>query len=483
MGNMASTILSHDDLQKQTEPADIVSENPAIENVVATFDNLRFAGDYLAARVDGGIRPFHYTNHVFNRAGLNNHFQGIKRLRAGQYIVVSGGDETRSLAHLFFIKMATKPANGFWRANIVTRKKAPGNDKITTVVNVDRVYWHGGGMDTTGDILAVPVESSAGNISKIVFYHVANPEAPRPFAFEIVRPHAKVGAVALTRLPNKHYLLAAWSDSDKEPLKPRLEIYLSRTTNFFDGFPDTFVTWDRRNVEADFTRVRHADFGNFQTVNFIRQSDGKLFLAGMHNTSDAAPVTPGDDWVDLYEVTFPSGMPGAGTPLSVPKIKKIANHKLAQGGKQYNLDAAGGIYFTPDEKLCVYAGFHWKVGGEIKFAEFSPAPASTQALAQTDSGWVELYEHDNFRGRMVRIYQDGDSHFRNYKRVYANGESFDDKVSSARFQLPPNVTYSLFKHRDYKGTRFDLVGNGAVQEIPDFKNIDFGDKVSSSRFV
>lgn len=399
---MASKIFFHNDLQMQTEPANMLCADPAIKDVVATFNNLRSDGDSLAAKVDEGISTFHYANHIFNRFGFNNHFQGIKRLRSGQHIVISGSDKKRSLSHLFFIKMGTRTTNGFWRSNIATRTTAPVGDKITTVVKVDPVYWHGGGMDTTGDILAVPVENSGNSNSKILFYNVANPEAPRPFPFEIDRPHGKAGAVALTRLPNRHYLVAAWSDSDNLP--PRLEIYLSRTTNFFDGFPDTFVTWDRRNVEADFTRVQHADFGNFQAVNFIRQSDGKLFLAGMHNTSKAATFTRGDDWVDLYEVTFPLDMPGAGTALSIPKIKKVANKKLAQGGKQYNLDAAGGTYSTSDGNLCIYAGFHWKVDGEVKFAEISPAPSSV--LAQTDSGWIELSEHYDFGGRRVPVYQD-----------------------------------------------------------------------------
>ncbi|MFQ5629405.1 MAG: hypothetical protein ACE5I1_11640 [bacterium] len=477
---MARAMLLHNNLDVQTEPANIITESPQVQNVAAAFDRIREDGEPLAARVSGTISRFHYSDHVFNRKGFNNHFQGAKRLRAGQYFVISGGDEVRRMAHLFFIKMGTRSASGYWRSNVVTRKKAPQDDQIVAVLGADAIYWHCGGMDTCGHILAVPIENMTGKISKIVFYNVENPEQPTRFPFEVIRTTGKAGAVTLTRLPNRHYLMAVWSDSDDLP--PRLDFYLSRSTNFFDGFSSEVATWDRSNVQADFTRVQHADFGNFQTVNFIQQSDGKLFLIGLHNTSDAAPVVPGDNWIDLFEVDFSNGLPGAGAALAVPTITKIANKMLVEQGNQYNLDAAGGVYIDPSGELCVYGVYHWKTGGEIKLCEFSPRPASLQTLGQAEAGWIELFEHENFRGRMLRIYQDGKSNYANYDRVYVRGASFDDKVSSVRFQLPAGLRYILYKDSNYRGSKSVLTGDGALQEIADLRQQGFGDKVSSSRF-
>ena len=98
--------------------------------------------------------------------------------------------------------------------------------------------------------------------------------------------------------------------------------------------------------------------------------------------------------------------------------------------------------------------------------------------------------HDNFRGRALCIIGDNerDTKFSDYRRIYVEGSHLNDRISSARFQIPEGDTYRLFEHRDFKGRTYPLEGTGNVVEIPDFKEEQdeggkhFGDRFSSSKY-
>ncbi|MCH8058492.1 MAG: hypothetical protein IIB78_11545, partial [Proteobacteria bacterium] len=99
----------------------------------------------------------------------------------------------------------------------------------------------------------------------------------------IERPGAKAGAVALTKLPNGHFLVAAWSDSDSG--KRRFDFYLSVSDDFLDGFGPVPVTYVAN------TRP----FKKYQTINFLVQEPGpphgavRLFIAGLRHDGIVAP--------------------------------------------------------------------------------------------------------------------------------------------------------------------------------------------------
>jgi hypothetical protein len=65
------------------------------------------------------------------------------------------------------------------------------------------------------------------------------------------------------------------------------------------------------------------------------------------------------------------------------------------------------------------------------------------------------------------------------------GASFNDAVSSARWQIPDGRVYRLYAARGYDEAErvLDLEGNGRVREIADFKSRSFNDRVSSSRWI
>jgi hypothetical protein len=199
----------------------------------------------------------------------------------------------------------------------------------------------------------------------------------------------------MTRLDNGHILVAVWADSD-EGMDQNLDFYYSRSENLSDGF-HPYVRWDKDDVKASERRGQDETFDKFQTVNFIKQCDGGLFLLGMHNTSGMAPTVSGRDYADLYRVLFASdeeltaavrsGDPtriqslftDPSTYRQVPKITKVANKHMYCKDRQCNFDAGGAPYLVDANTMYLYAVYHWREGRDrsrnqrvIPFNEYAP---------------------------------------------------------------------------------------------------------------
>src|SRR6185503_20559860 len=104
-------------------------------------------------------------------------------------------------------------------------------------------------------------------------------------------------------------------------LPRRLDFYLSRTSSLTDGFMPELASWRVSEVQARPGLER--SFSYFQSINFVRQSDGRLFLAGFNNSFASPAILPGRDYADLYEVIFPSStvmMNGSPVTLAVPDL-------------------------------------------------------------------------------------------------------------------------------------------------------------------
>jgi hypothetical protein len=500
----------------QTDPP-FVDENLPVENVENAFSNIRTRGEYMAVW-DGDKIPYpKYMSADFsNQFGVNNHFQGIQRLRNSNYLVISGGDVYARRGHILIVKLGSRGEENGWRSNLIQSGYPPNTDTILKVIGVNshRVInqklgikssqWHAGGISILGDILAVPVEGSKQKTgSKILFYNLREPEQPHIFPFAIDRPGIKASAVALTKLPNGYYLLAVLVASDKFPDHEKkrrqkekgryLDFYISKTTDFREGFREKFTPWDVENVKN--TPKQDKNFSNFQNINFITQkNDNKLYLVGLHNNSPAEPILPfGRDYADLYTVEFDANLsasvfdPDPDKSVPIHKIKKVANKNFYCHDRQCNFDAGAGVYADSSGALIVYSCFHFIEDRMIKFNEYLPNPGNfaERNLTDMNKAWIELFEHENFDGRWLSIRGEGDSTLKDYRQISVRRKSFNDKVSSARFQIPNGKVYRLFQDRDFKGKSFVLEGTGEVEEIQDlkdFKKRDFGDEVSSSKF-
>ena len=317
-----------------------------IDDVEKAFAGIQVVGEHLTARTNGLIPEPRYRTSMRNWFGLLNHFQGIQRLPGRDYLILSGSNPRSSAAELFVVRLDGE------KGDVVAR------------IGVDSAMWHAGGLSTVGRILAVPLHGASPRHAKVVFYDVSDPERPMKLPVEIDRPRRKASAVAITDLPNGRYLAAVLSAYDGLPR--RIDFYLSRSAAFEEGFLPDFVTWHVRDVTARAGQER--TFSHFQGLNFVRQTDGRLYLVGFHNSVASPAVLPGRDYADLYEVVFPPRTLDALVPaLARPGVIKTANRLLRCSGGYCNMDAAAGLFVDADaQSLSVYAAPGWVSGDVVR---------------------------------------------------------------------------------------------------------------------
>lgn len=436
----------------------------------------------MAAHANGLIPKPGYSTSFRNRWGFRNHFQGMQRLPDRNYIVLSGSNTNAPMGNLFIIRLGSRREKGDWASNIMIGGKPSATDEMVKNIEIDSVMWHAGGLSVLGNILAVPIYGGKPLNGKLIFYDMSDPETPQMLPVEIQRPGRKAYAAAFTRLPNGYFLAAVLSDRDKQPR--RIDFYLSRTTNFLEGFDSTAVSWVASEVQA--RNGMGKTFGDFQGISFIPQSDGRLYLVGFHNTIPSLRVIPGKDYADLYEVVFPDNALKSPTPrLFKPTLIKTAHRQFYCKDGFCNMDAGASLYIDPETRsLFVYAATFWLEGDIVKFTAYrSEANPADPPISDPEHDWIELYEKGNFRGKRLSILGTGEAEITDYANIYARGNRFNDRASSARFQIPAGWIYRLYSEKDYQGKYIDLSGTGRVESIANFKSLDFDDCVSSSRFI
>ena len=456
-----------------------VDHNPAVADVSGTFGRIRPLGDFLSCH-DGGEFPKHrYTRRNFANNRSKIHFQAIQRSRTGKFLFISGDDAKEDTSQLFVLELGSRPADGPWGSNIILDDDPPTGDRLVETLVLDKGLWHGGGMSLCGDILAVPVEDES--TSKILFLDVSDARNPAFFNIPIKRGPmvGKAGAVGLCKLPNGFFLCGVWSDSDSNP--KRIDFYLSRSTDFREGFRRNRLTWEFSKVLPTGGRS-----SKYQSVNFLLGTDDALYMVGTENTSIGAPLFGGDDFADLLFIEFPDRTLGPNPVLEDPQITRIAEKRFERGEDHYNMAAAGGIHIDrASHEPLVYAAFHWRVKKEIHVAEFrSDVPASAPPVARLKDAWIDLFEDVGFTGRRLSIYGERDHEIPDYHGIRVQDKAFGDKVSSVRYQIPPGHRYTLFEDKRFEGRSLPLDGQGSVVELPDLQQVagDFNDEVSSSRY-
>ena len=325
-----------------------------IDDVEGAFARIQVVGAHLTARTNGLIPEPRYRTSMRNWFGLLNHFQGIQRLPDRNYLILSGSNPRSSAAELFVVRLDGDTGD------VVAR------------IGVDSAMWHAGGLSTIGRILAVPLHGASPRHAKVVFYDVSDPEHPVRLPVEIDRPGRKASAVAITDLPNGRFLAAVLSAYDGLPR--RIDFYLSRSAVLEDGFLPGLVTWHVRDVTARVGQER--TFSHFQGLNFVRQTDGRLYLVGFHNSVASPAVLPGRDYADLYEVAFPAGtLEGIVPALARPDVIKTANRLLRCTGGYCNMDAAAGLFVDAEtQSLSVYAAPGWLSGNVVRTTVYRGAP-------------------------------------------------------------------------------------------------------------
>lgn len=491
-------------------------------NIVDAFKNLDERGDDLVI-FDGDLIPVPsykpYDVEVIK--GKVNHFQGIQRLTNSDHMILSGGDKKSGHAHLFVAQLKSRATNDFWRSNLRDHLTPDPGDQIVSILRpnlaptnhndfpVNPSLWHAGGLSVLGDVAAVPIEGKGSDEgSQILFYDFRDPAKPALLDIIIDRRGRTGGVIGLTRLDSGFFLMAVLYQPDETPpeappkdrRRPRghrdrmigrhIDFYVSKSNDIMDGFGPVVHSWDTLDVKWE-ARDVSGDFGNFQAIEFIHEvNTGQLFMAGMYNTSPAAPTVNGMDYVHLFRIEFNAA--GGQTEIRpdnfpLESITRVASKHIYSHGNQFNMQAGAGIFIHPKHReVAIYSCYHFKDSGLIRFAEIRQRPNLLRdGIEDTADAWVEFYEHSNYRGRKlslcgVNLGMD----VVDFGSLRAQGSSIDGLVSSVRYQLPGDSTYQLFAEPGHRGQTLTLSGNnGTVQEISNLKDKDFGDRLSSARIV
>ncbi len=352
--------------------------DPCVTDVEAAFAALPERGTRLALWDEGLIPWPRYTQAVLNEIGIDNHFQGIQRLRKGPCVVISGSNILDRTGSIFIACLGSRASEGAFGSNIgATGLPKPVDRLIMAVEVASGQLWHAGGMDVEGDILAIPLEEYQTDlVSKIFFYDLSRPDKPRRLDTCIDRTQGEIvyksGAVALARLVDGTYLLASWDTRE-------LHFYRSCTSEIADGF-------DQKNVAVWHTDALVVGEGlpegfSAQTINFVRQTDGALYLVALDgNNGDLGPFLPFleiENIAELFCVEFPGE-----APLAEPRITKLASRRFSSGEEDNPLlpswripsycdfVAAAGVYLPPQGGLALYSAPHYRSAGLIRGSEF-----------------------------------------------------------------------------------------------------------------
>ncbi|MFG0260672.1 MAG: hypothetical protein ACF8LK_10010, partial [Phycisphaerales bacterium JB041] len=130
---------------------------------------------------------------------------------------------------------------------------------------------------------------------------------------------------------------------------------------------------------------------SFQSINFVRQEDGRLFLLCGRST-DGLPDS-GNEYMYLFEAWFANGQ------FQLDYIDRHElNRKYAHSGQYADFGAAGGVTVTPRGELLVYGAAHYNQGpgnngsNSQRFGEYFYAWLKYDNSAQPSDAYVALYE-------------------------------------------------------------------------------------------
>jgi len=444
-------------------------ENYEISNIVESVNSLFHRGQYIELQHKMNIPEFEYIN-------VNNHFQGILRLKDSNFIILSGASKRSKHAHLFIAHIGSK--NPKLHREIGTNilfKDIPSVDELKEIICISKdVFWHAGGISSCGDILVIPLEGEKEkngkeiDVSKIIFYNIKNPLSPVQYPKFISRINQKAGASTLVRIKNR-FLCAVWTDSDN--YGKRFDFYLSKSGKLIDGFKKT------KKILLLNISNRTGRQPRFQTIEFIKQSNGELFIIGYLNTRKAAPVINGRNKCYIYKCNFALTANRVSITMS-----QVYTREFDDGGKQYNMGGACGSHIQKNGKLLLYSAHHWKTRKSIKLAEFAKRlNVNNGTVRSIKNAVIECYEHRYFKGRCLLLYANTIHEIESFKKIKVQGKKFNDKLSSLKYQIPKTYKIILYEHEYYKGKRTEFLGTGKVKLIPVFNK--FNDKVSSLKLV
>jgi len=430
-----------------------------VKQLIPSLDRLYRKGQFIEADHQQLIPDLEYIK-------INNHFQGIQRIRNSNYILLTGASKTSTHAHLFVIKLNGDNKLTFG-SNILVKGKEDYGSLVDIFCLADYPYWHAGGLSICGDVMCVPLEgdrqSTGKSNSRIAFYNIKNPTQPIKYPTEIFRANQKAGSSCLIRMSDNHFHCAVWSDSDHLP--KRFDLYRSKSTKLSDGF------LKYKRITIDQISNRSGRQPRFQTIQFLVDENGEVFIIGFLNTRKTAPIINGTNKLFVYKVELDLSN-------KIAALKQVYFRQFDDGGSYYNMGAATGVYVDSKGSLSLYAAHHWKTKKFIRLAEFTQTIINpTRPITSIKSAQIECWEHQYFRGKYFTLRGDKQMSFPTLKELRAQGKKFNDKLSSLRILIPVANKITFYNHEFYKGEKLVFNGTGKLIEIP--KLINKNDQISS----
>jgi hypothetical protein len=511
--------------------------NRAVADVEEAFDDLTERGEWLGFRHAEGV-PLIEPDPIFAQ-NSDQHIQGIVRspaLGGPPVFYVTRSGDVNDPNNLGGLMVATFGSGNPYGERLGSNRLrldhetqttiAPPEDSVTEWIPYPD-YEHPGGIQMVGTILAVPLETPLdGNDpdGKIIFYDTSDPLQPEQLPYEMIFPSHNAGVVGITRLVDGHFfLLVTWGFNET------VEFYRSNSTSFFDpGFAFEF------HSALDYGELaalgEYWVFGvdklvnTFQSLQFVNQADGKLFLIGTLNNNAGAPFSNGDDLMWLWEV---QGFGEGENATLVGKEKEVHKWLSSEGEptpplvfsrQEANLQAAAGAYVSPNGELLYYSASYYfyphntnpdvdhqlrmaelrnihvsqseTCGPQIRFNHLGGPYTIPEGASLNLNGyveyiypWVHMFEDEDYGGASVMM----DFLYRNFDD-YDNfnlldgpdtvlNDGFNDKMTSYRWCGPVGATLFISQDEEHVGSFVIQNGDGWVSEDD---NVDgYNDEASS----
>ncbi len=263
-----------------------------------------------------------------NDLEVNNsggHLQGVQYYNYGQsdYYVLSGS----SNSHSYFSVL----------------KAAEKNRVISVNKILDKPFKHAGGFQIYKNLMAIGIEDNdTKDKSKVIIYALGNIEKEIPEPLMIIErsgpiKRATAGCVAITQIED--YVLVVVGDWDTKNLD-FYRIEKKKLGKYGEAFELIFST-ETKNMDT--SKWVDNSWLSYQNLNFIKDSSGNLYLAGMTSNSKK-------NILDLFKVQTDD--------LNEFELIKVYSKKLALD-KYSNFRWGSGVYLSNDHGIqIISSGSH-----------------------------------------------------------------------------------------------------------------------------
>lgn len=279
----------------------------------------------------------------------HRHQQGVQKLADGSLIVTGSANDNGGYFYL-----ASPYSDGDYRLYEMVVPKATDFSLDLSFTNAGgKPFDHLGGCQVCGDYFAAGTERLAGEsetqgTSVALLYRIGGGLIV-PITYIVRNDNNKgdtAGAVGLAKIPNN----GGWWMVVGNYNSARLDFYrcnladLEDSNAVFAYYASAYPKNDKITTQT-INGVTYKDvdtkWGDYQNLNLFIQSDGTLFLIGMHNNFS------GEDYADLYVVGFGTYQTDSGYTYSKAFVTKVANkHFTCTSG--VSMEYGSGFVLDPN---------------------------------------------------------------------------------------------------------------------------------------